>query len=187
MINTVYHFTDTIRLPWIIETGELRPSSNRIGGFPQDPLWATTSDNGDKTSTVFSKQAQKLWRKGALQLIRFTLNGDDFSDWRDVVRRNPDWTNDHIAKLERSARRLGERDTSRWRARREPLSLTRVLAVHAKSCSGNGWMPIEATQDYCMVFEGGRRAFVIAEIAYGATRNSEGYREPFIVPVRQRD
>jgi hypothetical protein len=185
MINTVYHFTDTIRLPWIIETGELRPSSNRIGGFPQDPLWATTSDNGDKTSAVFGKGARDVWRKGFSQLIRFTLDSDDFSEWKDVVGRDPDWTSDHVARLVLSAKALGEPDTSKWRARREPLLLNRVLAVHAKSYSGSGWKPIEASQNNCMILEGGRRAFVIDEKAYGATRDGEGYREPSITPVRR--
>src|SRR4051794_27692863 len=106
-----YHFSDTLRLPWIIEAGELRPSANRIGGFPQDPFWATTSDNGDKTSAVFSKPGRDIWRKGFSQLIRFTLDGDDFSDWKDVVGRDPDWTSDHMARLVLSAKALGEPDT----------------------------------------------------------------------------
>jgi hypothetical protein len=65
----VYHFTDTTRLPWIIDSGELQPGKNRIGGYPLDFLWATSSLNGDRTSSASSKQALKLWRSGALNLF----------------------------------------------------------------------------------------------------------------------
>jgi hypothetical protein len=54
------------------------------------------------------------------------LSGEDFSDWRELVGRDPNWTAYHIARLERSARDLGERNTPKWRARGEPLSLNRA-------------------------------------------------------------
>ena len=73
-MNNVYHFTGTIRLPWILESGEVRPSPNRIGGYPADFLWATTDENGDRTSAAAGKAIRKLWREGHLLLIRFILD-----------------------------------------------------------------------------------------------------------------
>ncbi len=32
----VYHYTDTGRLPWILQSGELRPGRNKIAGYPDD-------------------------------------------------------------------------------------------------------------------------------------------------------
>ena len=40
----LYHFTDTVRLPWIVDADGLRLYRNQIGGLPSpDFLWATTS------------------------------------------------------------------------------------------------------------------------------------------------
>jgi hypothetical protein len=33
-VEMIYHFTDTMRLPWIIETGELRVGLNRVSKLP---------------------------------------------------------------------------------------------------------------------------------------------------------
>jgi hypothetical protein len=72
MSNHVYHFTDTIRLPWIIETGELRPDSNRIGGFPADFLWTTSNDKNDLTSSAAAPSARRAYREHVTQLVRVT-------------------------------------------------------------------------------------------------------------------
>jgi len=61
MANRVYHFGDTVRLAWIIETGK-KAKSQSDWRLPQDPLWPMTSDKADKANTVFSRQARTLWR-----------------------------------------------------------------------------------------------------------------------------
>jgi hypothetical protein len=67
---TVFHFTDTARLPWILATGELRPGRNAIWDFPSaDFLWATTDARGDRTASV----DRKALRKGFTREVRFTL------------------------------------------------------------------------------------------------------------------
>jgi hypothetical protein len=171
----VYHFTDTARLPWIIESGELQPGKNRIGGYPPDFLWATLEQNGDRTSSASSKQALKLWRDGAIQLIRFTLNADDFEDWRELVNRHPAWKPHHIAQLEAAAVALGQKDTNSWRCRARPLPLTRALRVEAKSYARGQWITVDATLDFCIMFEDmpASRAFVIDGQAYRATREMD--------------
>jgi hypothetical protein len=72
MNNHVYHFTDTARLPWIIETGELQLGSNRIGDFPADLLWATTNSESDLTSSVAALLARKTYQQHVTQLVRIT-------------------------------------------------------------------------------------------------------------------
>jgi hypothetical protein len=106
----VYHFTNTVRLPWIILSGELRPSNNRIGGAPPDFLWATTSDSGDRTSSSFLGNDKRVYRAGLVQIIRFTLDGADIAPWRETVAANPEWTSDFVVGLERAAVADGERN-----------------------------------------------------------------------------
>jgi hypothetical protein len=167
----VYHFTDTARLPWIIESGELQPGKNRIGGYPPDFLWATLNEVGDRTSSASGKQALKLWRAGITQLIRFTLNADEFGDWRELVNRDPAWTPHHIAQLEAAAADLGQKDTNSWRCRVAPLPLARALCTEAKSYARGRWITVDATPDSCITFEAsGARGFVIDGQAYFATR-----------------
>jgi hypothetical protein len=176
----VYHFTDTVRMPWIIETGELRPSNNFIGNFPKkDFLWATTNELGDRTS---SAQAQRAgYREGMLQLVRFTLPGEAFADWREIVAQFPAWKDHHIEALVKSARWMGESENN-WRARAEPLPISSAIAVHAKPCKGGRWVPIAATSEYCITFHDKPlvRGFVINGAAVlSATR--AGGRCPFDV------
>ena len=84
MDRTVYHFTDTARLPWILQSGELRPGANRIGGFPHpDFLWATTSERGARSAAA----SMQGFRTGLTRMVRFILHADDFEAWRDMVRQ----------------------------------------------------------------------------------------------------
>jgi len=188
-IEPVYHFTDTCRLPWIIESGALRPSTNFIGGFPKDFLWATTDAAGDRTASAGGPQ-QKVYRDGAVQLIRLTLPGDAFGDWREAVARRPEWTDEHVEMLLGMARRLRV-DERKWRCRVDPLPMSAVMAAHAKSYRGGRWVPIEATREYCFrPFEGDDdlRGFVINGQAYCARRYSSesgatGYTDLMLMGV----
>jgi hypothetical protein len=47
--GSVYHFTNTARLPWILASGELRPGANKLGWAPVECIWATGSSIGDLT------------------------------------------------------------------------------------------------------------------------------------------
>jgi hypothetical protein len=172
MPDFVYHFTDTVRLPWIIHSGELRPDTNRIAGFPQDFLWATTNEKGDRTSSSMSGDAVRAYREGVSQLVRFTLDPADFSDWRETVSKNPEWSADHIAALEKAAAASGERDVSRWRCRITPLLIVKAIRVDAKSYTSGKWSAIDATPEFCMMPDGNpqTRGFVIKGHAYCATR-----------------
>jgi hypothetical protein len=143
----VYHFTDTVRLPWIVLEGELQPSKNRIRGFPQDFLWATTSEKGDRTSSAMFAETQRAHRDGVVQMVRFTLDAAEFEDWRTAVSRSQEWNPQHIAALEMVAasRRV---DPRCWRCRREPLALSRAISVHVKSWQSSKWSPIDFSMRY---------------------------------------
>jgi hypothetical protein len=144
-----HHFSDTMRLPGIIKSGDLRPDLNRIGGFPTDLLWATTNDAGDRTSSAMSPQGRALWRDGLCQFVRFKLLACDFTPFSDLTRICPEWTEAQKAKLVKSAAEMGERDTSKWLFRLEPLPLTRVVEVAAKSYGGE-WVQIDLSTGRCI-------------------------------------
>lgn len=170
----VYHFTDTVRLPWIIQTGELRPDPHRLGGFPSDFLWATLNAAGDRTSAAQSGEAKGLYREGLMQIIRITLSGEHFVGWREAINASPDWTADHVAMLERAAVTMGETGTENWRVHLGPLPISTALAIDAKSYAGGRWVPIPTDQEFCVTFadEPGRRGFVIGNMCYFATRDT---------------
>jgi hypothetical protein len=174
MSDFVYHFTDTTRLPWIIEAGELRPGLNRIGGYPVDFLWATTNGTGDRTSSSAGRAARRAYREGVLQVIRFTLPAREFAGWPETVAKFPAWTPEQVARLENAAANVGERGVENWRCRTNPLPLACACMVEAKSYASGRWTPIAATLEFCLTFDHNllRRGFVIGEYAYGATKGT---------------
>ncbi|MBM7483351.1 hypothetical protein ACVWWI_003333 [Bradyrhizobium sp. USDA 3686] len=165
----VYHFTDTARLPWIIGSGELRPSSNSRRGFPADLLWTTTNPAGDKTASA--TYAKQLHKDGVIQVVRMTLDADAFGPWREVITGLPGWTEAHLANLEHAAKSAGQ-DTAAWRCRVAPIRDYDWRDVDAKRHNEN-WRRIDATQAYC-IGHGLRRGFVIAGYAYLATQERDG-------------
>ncbi|XIA64960.1 hypothetical protein ACFIOY_00270 [Bradyrhizobium sp. TZ2] len=167
-----YHYTDTIRLPWIIESGELRPGTNRIGGYPQDFLWATTSESGDRTSSAMSPLCKKLYREGILWRVRLTLNAADFTSFSDIGKSCPEWTSGHTAQLIKSAAYMGERHPCKWLCRSEPLSLAKIIRAEAKSYAGGQWIEIDLSLGRCIAARTHphTRGIVIGEHAYMARR-----------------
>jgi hypothetical protein len=167
-----YHYTDTIRLPWIIESGELRPGTNRIGGYPRDFLWATTSESGDRTSSAMSPSCDELYRDGVLQRVRLTLNAADFTSFPDITKSCPEWTSGHTVQLIKSAAGMGERHPSKWLCRSEPLSLAKVVRVEAKSYPVGRWREIDLSPGRCIASRTHphTRGIVIGEHVYLARR-----------------
>jgi len=138
MADIVYHFTCISRLPWIIAAKELRPGRNQIGNFPSpDFLWATTRSQGDRMASV----SVQGYRNGVTAVVRLTLHAEDFEPWPAITARFPQWTTDHIKRLEQAARHKGETNRDCWRARAEPLPLTRVVRAEAKTYYN--WEPVE--------------------------------------------
>jgi hypothetical protein len=141
--NEIYHFTSIARLPWIAAAGQLQPGRNQRGNFPCDFVWATTNRLGDKTASAYGG-----YREGLSALVRITLHAEDFESWPSILQRFPQWTAEHVRKLETRARKLGETETGIrcWHARAEPLPLSRVIRVEAKRYSGD-WRTVTAA-DY---------------------------------------
>lgn len=137
-MENVYHFTDTVRLPWIIASKELRADYYRLGHFPDhDFVWATTSSKGDRTASAMMSYRQRI-----AALVRLTLFAEDFEPWPAIIERFPQWTMQHVRDFEAAARRMGETNTSCWLARAEPLPLSRVIYAEAKTYTGR-WQAIE--------------------------------------------
>jgi hypothetical protein len=167
----VYHFASTAHLPWILECGELRPGPNKIGGYPIDFLWATTNAIGSRTATALAGRNKDFWRNGSARLVRFTLPADAFSMWPEILKRFPQWTPDHIGRLESSARDHGDTDISAWRCRADPLALNRDIQIDTRAYDGD-WRPL--TQRAPVLFEGKDdvRGILIDDVVYVAERRT---------------
>lgn len=147
----VYHFTDTINLPWILASGALRPSliSNTGIGMTRF-LWGTTNPLGDLTAGPFvrihNERLAHRWRRGEFHLVRFTLAADEFLTWSEIVHAS-NWTPEEVAALvEDDQRRYGEYGHKRWRLRRDPIPLHRVLKVETTSfddAETERWWPLD--------------------------------------------
>lgn len=137
---SLYHFTDTARLPFILQSGVLKPGRNKLGGFPDpDFLWATTQSVGDYTASG----ATQAYRNGQTRLVRFTLRREHFRPWRDIVKEFPQWTASHIERLESSARGLS--NPADWFCRVEPLPLSEVVAIETRAWRGV-WAALESQE-----------------------------------------
>jgi hypothetical protein len=133
MSDIVYHFTDTARLPWILQSGELQPSANRLNGYPVDFLWATTDKRGSRSASVYIQNEQ--YRRGIVRMVRFALHAADFEPWRDIVQRFPAWTPAHIEMLERVAKD----SPATWRCRVAPLTHHHWIEIASKTYTDNVW------------------------------------------------
>ena len=130
----LYHYTDSARLPWILEAGELQPGRNKIGGFPNpDFIWATTSPHGDRTASG----ASAGYRSGDVFLVRLALSTEDFFPWAEVAERYPQWTSVHRKRLELAAG--GKSDPSNWWCREQPLRLEAIKDIQFRTYSNNIW------------------------------------------------
>jgi hypothetical protein len=136
----VYHFTDTLRLPWILQSGALKPGRNNIAGFPvPDFLWATTDARGDRSATSAIGGSDDAYRAGVTRQVRFTLHGEDFQKWPDITRDYPAWTSEQVARLELAAKS----SPAAWRCRAEPLSEARWLGIETRSYFAPTWKPLQ--------------------------------------------
>lgn len=163
---TVYHFTDTARLPHILLSGALVPGRSTLGGFPDpDFLWATLSPHGDRTSTGYSR----YYREGQTRLVRIGLHDEDFRPWRDAVGDFPQWTDDHISRLEASAAYLSVEPRS-WLIRSEPLSADRFVSIDTRSFT-TPWLPLVDPKPFRV--QDGAAALEIAGFVYASMRVDE--------------
>jgi hypothetical protein len=130
----VYHFTDTNRLPWILERGELLVDRGAIGQTPTKFVWGTTLQNGDRTCAAFTSEALKKMRDGYSRLVRFTFSSQEFEPWTNM-REHPDWSKEWYDRLDNSGKRLGG-ITKQWRVRPTPLPVKNAILIETKSYGG---------------------------------------------------
>lgn len=152
---TLYHYTDTARLPWILSSGVLRPSENRIGGMQQDVLWATSNPAGDRSASI---DRGGDWRGGDLLHVRFALDEADFQPWSEA-RGTLGWPATDVSRLETTK----GAEPAAWWIRREPLMIDGTV-IEIRSYADNRWraVDLEAPMDAgrgAMLIQIGRRAF----------------------------
>ena len=139
----VYHFTSTLALPWIVASGELRPSTYRDD--TNHYLWATTSPAGERTALASDHCKNDDWEQGRVLLVKFTLPDTGFVPF---VKIRKTWTPQQAATW-LPLKDLARFGVSKWRCRRDPLPLSSVLRVDVKIYGERRWSRIRATSDHC--------------------------------------
>ena len=137
---TVFHHTDTLRLPWIMAERQLNPTRGMCSAdYPRPTfLWANAS------AAATHSDARKLWRQGGSLLVRFILPADDFTPWSEIRGRYPAWTPEKIARQERNGRKMGS-DPAGWMCRVEVLPMQRWLGIETRSYTSTRWRPFDFT------------------------------------------
>jgi hypothetical protein len=156
MRDLVYHYSDSARLPWIVEAGELRPGHKQAPNHPLALLWATVSPQGDPTASAFCDAFRAGYRMGTIALVRFALDPADFEPWgAGISQRHPEWTAARIREFECETRkRFGDKLIAYWRVRADPLPLSRVLRIEIKRYHRNTWQIIDDTACVAKVVQG---------------------------------
>ena len=137
----VYHYTSTEALPWILMSGELRPSW--CGGDDNHFIWATADPTVETTAAPLREpfDDDDLLRTPRL-LVRLALPGKAFIPW-DKIKTMPPWTAQQAAEWDEAH---GGK-TDKWQLRREPLPLASVRRIDV---GGPGrWSRIRVTRDDC--------------------------------------
>jgi hypothetical protein len=151
----LYHFTDTMRLPRILRSVELRPATyvDAMAGA-RDFLHATSNPHGEKTAaTTMSDPDGKFYRGSFYAKVRFTLDAD-FEQCMTVVGRYPEWT----PKMFKALHDLGHENGSSphsWYARANPLPLDKLVAVHTMVDPDNCWRPSDWSVAVISTVQGG--------------------------------
>ena len=67
-VGNLYHFTDSMRLPRILRSVELRPATyvDAMAGA-RDFLHATSNPHGEKTAATMSDSDGKFYRRSSMQ------------------------------------------------------------------------------------------------------------------------
>jgi hypothetical protein len=140
-ITTIFHYTDSARLPWILHEQLLKPGRNQIGNFPDpDFLWATTDPLGDSTAASGTRLAKAMYRQGIVAAVRFTLAMGDFMPWAVAKEKHPQWTSQQCARLEKN---VPPKQVAQWYCRTEALPASRWLAVEFRTWKNPEWRTVQ--------------------------------------------
>jgi hypothetical protein len=149
MSGVVYHISSTLNLPWIVESGELRPMEISDAGIGFSCLiWATTDGtwSGERgTHGGFYKRFYPTtWTKRTFALVRLTLPGDGFLPLLETGQRLGwrNWSVSNLVGMQFHDALIGVTGHDNWRCREQPLPLSAVLKAEARAYGGR-WRPFE--------------------------------------------
>jgi hypothetical protein len=136
--NGAYHFTDTIHLPWIFESGELQVERGAVGNYPTEFVWATTLQNGDRTCSALAND-QAAFKQGWHLHVRFTFHSNEFEPWSNI-KNHPDWTPELFDELDQLGRSKGGAP-KKWMVRPTPMPVRKAIAIETRTYKGD-WAPL---------------------------------------------
>lgn len=124
MSDIIYHHTTLAHLPFIVQTEELR-GSRASEHWPEDFVWATLDERGDRT-TAACQQKQ-------IPRVRIMMPMDVFrSDWQ-VLAIEKGWRPDQVTALcDTAANKL---DINHWLATPSPVPIQYTLNAEVKTWS----------------------------------------------------
>jgi len=120
----LYHHTSLAHLPFILAEGALVGTPAK-DGWPQDFVWATTDERGDRT-TGCCRPGERMPR------IRIQLYDDEFQPWLDLVAERDDWDASLVQRLTRTAKDMGQSSTDCWYAASGPVGLDQIISIEMK-------------------------------------------------------
>jgi hypothetical protein len=174
----VYHHTDTVCLPWIIQAAELRPANTAwCNDWPDEDFLWTTVNNWDEPSaaTTTGRSLINPYSLVKPRRVRFTLSADDFGPFdREIVVRHwgPQWEH-MLHDIEEGDRSLGS-FIKDWRVRIGPLPLSRVIRIETRDVPLDDepiyrkWVPFKRQSRLYRVGDG--LCVNIAGTLYGSSR-----------------
>lgn len=124
----IYHHTSLAHLPWILHDGHLR-GSPASKSWPTDFVWGTTDSRGDRTTAICRAAREQVRVRILIPLGIMT------PEWRALALANG-WTSEHILRLARVCGRVGQHDTTGWRAMIGPLDIAECLGAEYKRWNG---------------------------------------------------
>jgi hypothetical protein len=165
-MESVYHFSGSPVLPYVLRDGELRPF---VSGASK-VVWATTNPHSSAASSAFVDMP-----KEATRLVRFTLPADEFGPWREVLEGEAGWSKQNIEAMERLGLALHD-DPDSWCVRVAALDLFDEIepVIETRDWGSAEWNRIvDGVKIYNLPMDGGVQGIELAGRVYLSRKNIE--------------
>lgn len=133
-MTVIYHYTNTVCLPFILETKELKPhDAYSVVDMPPF-VWATTNPLGEPNSSAMDDK----YRNGVSHLVRFVMSTERFQPWNNVIGNLPARSRNAMVEIVAKIKLTAHRD---WWASTRPVPINE-LAIETRSYTDKIWRPL---------------------------------------------